>query len=77
MTLVDDARQFWRWWSVRLAVVAGAVAGAVVNNPQILTGLVAYVPPQYRTLASALVGVAVALAPTLARLIKQKAPANG
>lgn len=77
MTLVDDARQFWRWWSVRLALVAGVIATTIVNQPQILTGLVAYVPPQYRTVASALVGIVVALAPTLARLIKQKAPANG
>ena len=71
MILVDDARQWWRWWSVRLAALAGVVAGALVAQPQILTGLVAYVPEQWRPAASALAGIAVFAAPTIARLVQQ------
>lgn len=71
MTLVDDARQWWRWWSVRMAMVAGAVAGALVAQPQILTSLVAYVPDRWRPLASALAGLTVFAAPTIARLVQQ------
>jgi hypothetical protein len=71
MTLVDDARQAWRWWSVRLAALAGIVAGALVAQPQLLTGLVAYVPEPWRPVASALAGIAVFAAPTIARLLQQ------
>lgn len=71
MTLVDDVRQCWRWWSVRMAALAGVMAGALVAQPQILTGLVAYVPAQWRPVASALAGIVVFAAPTIARLVQQ------
>ncbi|NOW44175.1 hypothetical protein FHW96_000302 [Novosphingobium sp. SG751A] len=77
MTLVDDARACWRWWSVRMAALAGVVAGALVAQPQILTGLVAYVPEPWRPAASALAGLVVFAAPTMARLIQQGSKANG
>lgn len=77
MMLVEDVRQAWRWWSVRLAALAGAGAAALVAQPQILTGLVAYVPERWRPLASALAGVAVFAAPTIARLIQQGSKSDG
>lgn len=77
MTLVEDARQWWRWWSVRMAMVAGAVAGAIVSQPQILTNLVAYVPEQWRPLAGSLAGLIVFGAPTIARLIQQGGKSDG
>lgn len=63
--LIEEVRQFWRFWSVRLAIVAGIVAGAIVEQPDILTGLVAYVPDELRPGASALTGVIVFALPTL------------
>ncbi|WCT78866.1 hypothetical protein [Novosphingobium humi] len=77
MTLVEDARLWWRWWSVRMAMVAGAAAGAVVAQPQILTNLVAYVPERWRPLAGSLVGIITFAAPTLARILKQRGKSNG
>ncbi len=77
MKLVEEARQAWRWWSVRLAALAGIVAGALVAQPQILTGLVAYVPEQWRPAASALAGIVVFAAPTLARIVKQGGQVDG
>jgi hypothetical protein len=77
MQLVDDARAAWRWWSVRLALVAGAAAGLVVDQPQILNGAVAIVPERWRPLAAAVAGLLVAVAPIAARLLKQKDAANG
>jgi len=74
--LVDDARQAWRWWSIRAAAVAGVAVGLVVQQPDLLTGLVAYVPAPWRPLASVLAGLAVFTAPTALRLIKQGG-ANG
>lgn len=77
MRLVDDARHAWRWWSVRLAALAGVAAGALVANPQILTGLVDYVPAPYRPQASALVGLLVFVAPTVARILQQGSKSDG
>lgn len=77
MTLVDDARACWRWWSVRMAALAGVVVGALVAQPQLLTGLVAYVPDEWRPLASALAGVITFAAPTIARLLQQGSKDNG
>lgn len=62
--LIDEARQIWRFWSVRLAIVAGMIAGAIVEHPDILTGLVAYVPLTLRPAAAAIVGVVVFALPT-------------
>ncbi|MBB3955926.1 hypothetical protein [Novosphingobium sediminicola] len=77
MTLVDDARQAWRWWSVRMAALAGVLAGALVAQPQILTSLVAYVPERWRPLTSALAGLAVFAAPTALRLLQQGSKPDG
>ena len=75
--LVDDARQAWRWWSIRAAALAGVAVGLVVQQPDLLTGLVAYVPTPWRPLAAAAAGLAVFAAPTALRLIKQGSAANG
>ncbi len=31
--LIDDARQAWKFWSVRLAMLAGVTAGYLSANP--------------------------------------------
>jgi hypothetical protein len=77
MTLVDDARQFWRWWSVRVAALAGLITTWVIDQPQQALGLIAYVPAEWRPLAAALAGFAVFGLPTLVRLLKQKGKTNG
>lgn len=72
--LIDEARHIWRFWSVRLAMVAAAVAGYFTAYPGELAKLVDMVPEQWRPLASIAVGVLVFSAATGARVIKQKAP---
>lgn len=75
MTLVEDARQWWRWWSVRLALIAGPIFGAMVDallqDTRWLGAMAAYAPDHWRPLASALAGVAATALPIAARLIKQ------
>lgn len=71
MQFVTEIRHWWKFWSVRLAVLAGAAAGWITANPQTVGQLVAYVPEQYRPIASVLIGILVATVPTLARMMKQ------
>ena len=69
--LIDDWRQAWRLWSVRLAALAGAIAAAIVGSPQLLLGLIAHAPDRWRPLAAAAAGVIVFLVPAITRVIRQ------
>ncbi|WP_068090880.1 DUF7940 domain-containing protein [Novosphingobium rosa] len=77
MRLVDDARQFWRLWSVRVHALIALCVGAVVSDPHILTGLVYYVPDPWRPLAGSFAGIVVFGMPTVARLLKQGGKSDG
>lgn len=72
MKLTDEARQFWRLWSVRLAAVAGVAAAVMAENPALLLGLLAHLPAgPMRTMASIAIGLIVFAIPTLTRLLRQ------
>ena len=75
MKFVQDWRQAWRWWSVRLSVLAGIVAGYVATpeGAASIAALVRYVPDHWRPIASIGIGLAVAMIPTLTRIIQQGA----
>lgn len=73
MTLIENARQAWRFASVRLAIVAGVVSGWAATDPQGFATLMESVPEQLRPL----VGVLVAGAAIYTRLVKQGSEADG
>jgi H+/Cl- antiporter ClcA len=75
MSFITRTRQFWRYWHVRLAAIFAVLSGAVVSEPNILGGLVPYVPPYWRPAAGAIVGVIVFALPTY--LKRGKRAANG
>ena len=77
MRLVDDARQWWRWWSVRAAALAGLVVGWATQWPQQIFGLIAYVPEHWRPAVGAALGFAVFALPTALRLFKQGSKTDG
>lgn len=69
--LIDDARQWHKMWSVRLAAFAAALGAAIVAAPQMMLGLLAYVPEDWRPAAAAVTAVVSFVIPTLLRLWKQ------
>lgn len=71
MTLIDEARQWWKMWSNRLALVAGAAFGALVYDPTLLRQAVALVPEPWRPLAAFAGAVAVSASAIGARVVKQ------
>jgi hypothetical protein len=72
--LIDEARQWWRLWSVRLAALAGIVAAYLAANPdQAQTLLNALPEGPLRTLVSIALGVFVFGLATGARLARQPA----
>lgn len=72
MKLIENCGHWWKLWSVRLAAVAAALAATIVASPQLLLGLIAFVPEGWRWLAAILTGIITFVVPTLARVIKQE-----
>jgi hypothetical protein len=72
--LIDDARQAWKFWSVRLAMLAGVTAGYLSANPDQTQALLDLLPDgPMRVLASAGIGLFVFSLATGARLARQPA----
>jgi len=75
MGLIDEARHWWRLWSIRWSMVVGVAMAFLCDHPEALTGLVAYVPPPWRPLASAVASLTVfTILPALLRVLKQRLP---
>lgn len=70
--LIDEARNWSRLWSVRLAAFAGVVAAYLAANPDQTEELLALLPEgPLRVLASAGIGLLVFGLATGTRLVKQ------
>lgn len=75
LELIEDWRNFWRFWSVRLGVIGSALTGFLVVFPDqalqawalLPADLKAYLPEKYMPL----VGVAIFVLSMIARVIKQ------
>lgn len=72
--LVDEARHWWRLWSIRFYALLAFLVGAAMQYPDIVTAPLAYVPALYKPAAVALVGILTFALPTAARLLKQRLP---
>lgn len=72
--LIDEACQWWKMWSVRLAALAGVVAAYLAANPSATEELLELLPDgPMRTLASIGIGLFVFALATGARLARQPA----
>lgn len=68
--------EFWtvhlkKSWSIRLAAVFGALTAALVASPQLLLGLINFVPEEWRPIAALVSGAIAFVLPALSRLISQ------
>jgi hypothetical protein len=78
ISLVDEARAALRWWSVQLAIVAGAIAGVITAHPDFLPTLLhAVLPENLRPIAPIFVALVTSGLPIAVRLLKQQGAANG
>lgn len=77
MRLIDEAKSWHKFGSVRLAGIAAVVAGYLAANPDQTTELLALLPDgPLRTVAAAAVGLFVFSLATGARLLTTKPPAE-
>lgn len=73
MNFIENWRSAWRWWSIRVAAIAGIISAVLTAHPTILLGLINMLPGGiWRTVLAAGVGTIVFVIPTLARLWNQE-----
>jgi hypothetical protein len=78
MKLVDDAKDWSKWWSVRLSIIGGALLTFAEGFPHALQTVISVLPTEVtETIPDGLfkvIGIlCVALSP-IARVIKQQLP---
>lgn len=72
MKLIEEARQAWKLWSVKLAALTAILAAIVASNQTIALGLVYFLPEgPWRVVAGVGIGLVVFVIPTVVRLVKQ------
>lgn len=72
MKLIEEARQAWKLWSVKLAALTAILAAIVASNQTIALGLVYFLPEgPWRVVAGIGIGLVVFVIPTVVRLVKQ------
>lgn len=69
--LVAHWRLWWRRWSTWLASIPALIAGYLTAYPNELRGLVAYVPDEWRPVASILVSLLVFAVPVIVANLRQ------
>ena len=73
MRLIENARHWWKFASVRLAMIPAILGGLLVANPSMALGLIAFIPAgPTRYLVAALVAFVAFAVPTLARVVQFK-----
>jgi hypothetical protein len=70
--LVDDWRCAWRWASVRLAVVGGALTALLANAPGLAREIFDQLPAEVRTTLPVWAPVLITALPILVRVLKQR-----
>ena len=75
LQLIEDWRNFWRFWSVRLGIVGSAVTAVLIAFPDVALSAWAMMPADLKAVIPErympLIGVGIFVASLIARAIKQ------
>lgn len=75
LELIEDWRNFWRFWSVRLGIVGSAITGILIAFPDVALSAWAMMPADLKSAIPErympLIGVVIFVASLIARAIKQ------
>jgi hypothetical protein len=78
MKLVDDAKDWSKWWSVRLSIIGGALLTFAEGFPHALQSVISVLPNEVtETIPDGLfkvIGILCVIASPIARVIKQHLP---
>ena len=75
LELIEDWRNFWRFWSVRLGIIGSAITGVLIAFPDVALSAWAMMPADLKSAIPEhympLIGVVIFVASLVARAIKQ------
>ena len=75
LELIEDWRNFWRFWSVRLGIIGSAITGVLIAFPDVALSAWAMMPADLKSVIPErympLIGVGIFVASLIARAIKQ------
>jgi hypothetical protein len=75
LELIEDWRNYWRFWSVRLGIVGSAITGVLIAFPDVALSAWAMMPADLKAAIPErympLIGVVIFVASLVARAIKQ------
>ena len=75
LELIEDWRNFWRFWSVRLGIIGSAITGVLIAFPDVALSAWAMMPADLKSVIPErympLIGVVIFVASLVARAIKQ------
>lgn len=75
LELIEDWRNFWRFWSVRLGIIGSAITGVLIAFPDVALSAWAMMPADLKSAIPErympLIGVVILVASLIARAIKQ------
>ena len=82
MKLVDDSKNWSKWWSVRFSIIGGAILTFLEMYPNALGTVVQALPAEVRSSLNPdllrVIGIACVIASPIARVVKQsKLDGNG
>ena len=73
--LIEDWRNFWRFWSVRLGIIGSAITAVLIAFPDVALSAWAMMPADLKAAIPErympLIGVGIFVASLIARAIKQ------
>lgn len=70
--LIDEAQDWYKFWSSKLAILWGIIVTVFWNDPTLLGQLLEVMPPEVRAWLSPVVLALVAGLPIFVRLLKQQ-----
>ena len=75
LELIEDWRNFWRFWSVRIGIIGSAITGVLIAFPDVALSAWAMMPADLKSAIPErympLIGVVIFVASLVARAIKQ------
>lgn len=76
MIFIPQWRNAWRWWSIRVAALAGVVISYVLAAPETLVQVIHMLPADLRGWVPPILGPVITAAIVIIRLWKQKGPTD-
>ncbi|MEM6907164.1 MAG: hypothetical protein AAF494_00675 [Pseudomonadota bacterium] len=72
--LVDDASNWWRWFSTHILALISALTGFLATNSMELAAVLAFLPEELHSLGGAAIAVVLFVIGLIGRLFKQGEP---